>query len=393
MDSPSFPTPGSSSSAALHRNFDRLSLTDDSAAASSTTASSGGAGFLQDEDMSLALAGGDDSFDFVQPPVGAGAGERGAPAGDEEETLRFDGGPGTAAKGKAPAPEAEGLFFGGSMASAQRGPSASQRFAGAAVGSSVAGTAGVAADEVMLDGAVDEEEDDGESGMEGYTEEERERIVRLRDERDGLRGMNRVLDGMVGALRGMEGKMQAFESTISTSHALLDLYSRIASQAEHTKDLLLNGEWEGVMKDYDLLAAREAEAEAARLREEQEAEEARRRAEEERRRAEEEDERRRRDEEARRNAPPGRGRGRGLRGVPSSSALRGGFSRGSSTTSRGRSPTTTTSTSFSPTSNTSVASGIPTRGSAPVSGVRGVRGLRSRVATAGARGGRGRGGE
>ncbi|BGP43358.1 hypothetical protein JCM10449v2_007390 [Rhodotorula kratochvilovae] len=178
--------------------------------------------------------------------------------------------------------------------------------------------------------------------------------------------------------------MQAFESTIATSHALLDLYTRIASQAEHTKDLLLDREWEGVQHDYDHLAAREAAHAAALEREAHEAALAAQRAEEERAKAErEEEDRRRREEEAVR--APGRGRGRGLRGAPSSSNLRGArgsiLARGS-----GARPSPPASASAS-----SSSSGIPTRGSAPVSGVRGVRGLRSRVGTAGARGGRGRG--
>lgn len=71
--------------------------------------------------------------------------------------------------------------------------------------------------------------------------------------------------------------MQAFDSTIATTHELLDLYVRLSSQAEHTQNLLLDGQWQGVTKvrpsppppllanptrtpqDIQLLAAREAE--------------------------------------------------------------------------------------------------------------------------------------
>ncbi|GAA6046798.1 hypothetical protein JCM3770_005648 [Rhodotorula araucariae] len=350
-DSSSFSPLPSTSSSALDARFGRLSLSRPSAAT----------GFLQDEDMSFALAGGDDSFDFAHTDGG-------------EDTVRLASGPAPPAaggggeqhdggKGKAPQRE-DDLFFGGSMATASAVP-ASRRFAPSVPQSTDA-----------------EEDGDGDEEMdpEAYSEEERARIRSLRGERDGLRGMNAVLEGMKGALAGMEGKMQAFESTIATSHALLDLYTRIASQAEHTKDLLLDREWEGVQHDYDHLAAREAAHAAALEREAHEAALAAQRAEEARARAErEEEDRRRREEEAVR--APGRGRGRGLRGAPSSSNLRG--PRGS-TLVRGGAPRP------SPPSSSS-SSGIPTRGSAVVSGVRGVRGLRSRVGTAGARGGRGTG--
>ncbi|GAA5904407.1 hypothetical protein JCM8208_004187 [Rhodotorula glutinis] len=377
-------SPLASTSSSLDTRLGGLSLGANRRPAGRPTSS-----LIQDEDMSFALAGGDDSLDFAQ-------GDRAL----DDETVRLSGsdsatGPhqqqaGAAAaaygdsKGKAPLRDAD-LFFGGSMASASAIP-ASQRFAPAGLPPPTSSSS-ARDDHDGGPGAADD--DDAEmDGCEGYTEDERARIASLRSERDGLRSMNGVLEDMRGALAGMEGKMQAFEATIETSHQLLDLYTRIASQAEHTKDLILDREWQGVSHDHNTIVEREAAHAAEQERRALAEAEAAQRAEEERFRAERAaEERRRREEEAVR-APAGRGRGRGLRGAASSSNLRGSSMRGSSSSSLRGSTRPPPSSTASPSGS---SSGIPTRGSAPVSGVRGVRGLRSRVATAGARGGRGRG--
>ncbi|BGO95462.1 hypothetical protein NBRC10512_006140 [Rhodotorula toruloides] len=361
----------------------------------------GGNDGLLNEDISLAMHG-DDSFGYGE-----------ADAGDEqEETVRLD----TGRAGGGPAPRAgeEQVFFGGSMAPAATTKAGTARMAPpvpatplnsrrappdaylagdegddefeSALLSILASAPAPAPSSSTSDAAqADTEQPKKQEGP--YSEEEVAEIRRLKEERDGLRGMNAVLGDLLGSLRGMEGKMQNFGSTVSTTHALLDLYTRIASQAEHTKDLLLDGEWGGVMKDYEDLVAREAAAaEAERLRQEQEAFEAEERARKERE-AEEEARRRKREEEERsaRGAPGSagaRGRGRGLRGVPSSSSLR---------PTRGRPSPTTTSANSSSSFSSTAASGIPTRGAG--SGAQGgsARGgtTRGRVAV-GARG-RGRG--
>ncbi|BGP35315.1 hypothetical protein JCM10296v2_007151 [Rhodotorula toruloides] len=379
----------------------------------------GGNGGLLHEDISLAMDG-DDSFGYGE----AGAGN------EDEETVRLDAG--RAGAGAASRAGEEPVFFGGSMA-----PTAATKAGAARMAAPVPATP-MNSRHAPSDAysAGDEEDDEFESALlsilasapapaassstpdaaqtdterpkqEGpYSDDEVADIRRLKEERDGLRGMNAVLGDLLGSLRGMEGKMQNFGSTVSTTHALLDLYTRIASQAEHTKDLLLDGEWGGVMKaslrslrighlsrcfrhcfDYEDLMAREAAAaEAERQRQEQEAFEAEERVRKERE-AEEEARRRKREEEERSaRAAPGsagaRGRGRGLRGVPSSSSLR---------PTRGRPSPTTTSANSSSSFSSSASSGIPTRGAG--SGIRGgmARGgtTRGRVAV-GARG-RGRG--
>ncbi|GAA6039972.1 hypothetical protein JCM8097_002645 [Rhodosporidiobolus ruineniae] len=373
-----------------------------------------------DEDLSLAsfahdgpdgvggMLGGsgggeDDSFDLMgsAPPVfGDGFGE------GEDETVRFAPMPppvpvvAAQEKGKGRG-DAEAVFFGGSMAVQQAKTAAGgfDPFAGSSVPSSSSAARARGVDGDALD---DDEEDDEE----GWTEEEKKRVRQLREERDYVRGMNRVLSGLKGELGKMEGKFASVGDTIETSHQLLDLYSRIASQAEHTKDLLLDGEWEGVQKDYDRLLAAEAAAAEAEQRRQQEELEAQERREREAREAEE---RAARAEEARRAAAGagtrGTARGRGV--VRGSLSSRGRLTSTASSSTRGRPagsssiPSPSTRPSANSSSSSFSSSGIPAptagsasgigRGSAPVSGVRGVRGLRSRVATAGARGGRGRG--
>lgn len=185
--------------------------------------------------------------------------------------------------------------------------------------------------------------------------------------------------------------IQAFEEILDTSHGLLDLYIKISSQAEHTQQLILDGQWEGVTKDIKELQL--AEAEESRERERQEREEEMRREEERR--------------EKMRNDPPllapttsttTRGRGMlaplSLYFVEMRELIKVGLSRG---TARGLSsslPSHTASSLRQP----NASSAIPTSSAIPgppsirgsVSGVRGVRGLRSRVVSRGvARGGRG----
>lgn len=48
-----------------------------------------------------------------------------------------------------------------------------------------------------------------------YSDEEVAEIRRLKEERDGLRGMNAVLGDVLGSLRGMEGKMQVREDRLA----------------------------------------------------------------------------------------------------------------------------------------------------------------------------------
>ncbi|POY73053.1 hypothetical protein BMF94_3891 [Rhodotorula taiwanensis] len=297
-------------------------------------------GLLQDEDMSLALAGDDplddvdddddeaDADPFQRVPSAAGRRRHEPPSNaaedqDDEPTLRLDSAS-TGTATSAPTRQAKSsadLFFGGSMAASASKPGVPPLGAAAAAGPSSsrrpASPSAHNAAHVPLPeasrppggstgphatGYEPDEDDVTDSALEarGYAPEELTRIRSLRDERDGLRTMNGVLEDVLGALRQTEGKMEAslfpdlashagpleltcyaccfvtsqnFQATIETSHQLLDLYTRIASQAEHTKNLLLDGEWQGVERDYQILAEREQAAREAEEAAQREAEE------------------------------------------------------------------------------------------------------------------------
>ncbi|GAA5955613.1 hypothetical protein JCM3765_001801 [Sporobolomyces pararoseus] len=242
---------------------------------------------------------------------------------------------------------------------------------------------------------------------ENCSAEDKERIKQLRNEREELRGMNKVLREVVLALKTTESNMTNLQHAANTSHELLDLYSRICSQAEHTKDLILDPDWRGLDADEQFLLEKQQayEQEQERIRLEQEREQERilqeeREREEKKRREMEDAELRKRMASTSGVSRGGVGRGstRGVGGTGGRVLVRGTRARpttitSSSSTRGGRipNPSDTSSTSFSS------SSGIPTfssttsgRGSAAVSGVRGVRGLRSRGGVSGI--GRGRGG-
>ncbi|GAA5985136.1 hypothetical protein JCM5350_000856 [Sporobolomyces pararoseus] len=268
------------------------------------------------------------------------------------------------------------------------------------------------ANDRMLEEAGQEYEDEDSDELlvledETCSAQDKERIKQLRNEREELRGMNKVLRQVVLALKTTESNITNLQNAANTSHELLDLYSRICSQAEHTKDLILDPDWRGLDADEQFLLEKQQayEQEQERIRLEQEREQERILQEE-----------REREEKKRRELEDAE-----LRRKMSSTGGVGGVSRGGGIgrVSGGRvlvrgtraRPTTITSSSSSstrggripnPSSDTSSASfsGIPTfsstttttsgRGSADVSGVRGVRGLRSRGGVSGI--GRGRGG-
>ncbi|GAA6059925.1 hypothetical protein JCM10212_003065 [Sporobolomyces blumeae] len=385
-------------------------------------------GLLQDEDMSLAFGPDeDDSFGFERGPDGEGDGDataRFAPpvpptrnGATDDETLKVgkdvrQGGPGNSN---------DAMFFAGSMAASTSAatmgrtddarPSALGQPRIYADHDSRRGGAREDPTEMDVETALAAERDSelvaedeflASTEFTDLPEDERNRIRQLRSEREELRGMNKVLQQVIKSLRITEGNMVHLADAATTSHELLDLYSRIASQAEHTKDLILDTEWQGAAHDIDVVLAREAAAreqeEADRLRLEAEeaerVERARREADERTRRdRERETSERRRPESATARGGGGVGARGGLRGRGRASA-----STSSTSSTRGRTPTTSSS-SRDPNqsiSSISTTSGIPTfsggsngsrggagRGSAPVSGVRGVRGLRSRVAVSG----------
>ncbi|GAA5903169.1 DASH complex subunit DUO1 [Sporobolomyces salmoneus] len=406
-------------SADLSTQFDDLSISADSpsssrpATGSNKRQSLSSIGLLQDESMNLLagvggegedltlLQGGDDSFFGNEQDDHAG----------EEQTIRLPSASGEQ-EGLRKSRN-EGFEFGGSMAtSTSSGRPYDNTSTREATRPSSA--QGHLKEQMRRAGEAEEDETAEETEEllvledESCSPEDKERIKQLRRERQELRGMNKVLRDVVTSLKITELNMNNLQNATNTSHELLDLYSRILSQAEHTKDLILDPDWNGLEADeqylFDKQQALEQEQERLRFEEE----------ERQRRLEEEEEENRRKKEleeaaaERRRNAASsgattgrGGGTGRGL--------VRGGTTGGrvlvrgtrarpttitstTSTRGNGRIPT---SSNHSDTSSSSFSSGIPTftssagRGSASVSGVRGVRGIRSRGGTSGI--GRGRG--
>ncbi|GFZ49085.1 hypothetical protein JCM24511_06835 [Saitozyma sp. JCM 24511] len=172
-----------------------------------------------------------------------------------------------------------------------------------------------------------------------------EREDRLRESLYELRQMNEVFDGFLSALLAARGHNERLAARVNQTSALLDQYTALLGQTEHTRQLLSNPAWTGADDDQAALAA----AEAARIAAEH-AEEERRRQEEERA----EDERRRKSEaaaelaRAREAASRGGARGRG--------AVRGVRGRGS-----GIPPVPSRTGAKTPTSNSTAGTGTGLR--------------------------------
>lgn len=206
-------------------------------------------GLLQDEDMSLALAGADDYDDdeadvdpfqrapglaAVRAPFGGRSAAAGAGGdGDEDDTVRLAGAGGADA-GRSKAAATAEFFYGGSMAStsaagrasAASGAAATTPASASAPTAAASGyapptpsaqnpTAGASRTTSSANGALDgtagDEDDWTDSSLEaqGFPPEVLARIRSLRDERDGLRTMNTILEDVHGALKTTEGKMEA----------------------------------------------------------------------------------------------------------------------------------------------------------------------------------------
>ncbi|KAK4053630.1 hypothetical protein OIO90_003869 [Microbotryomycetes sp. JL221] len=327
-------------------------------------------GALQDEDLTLSLGGDDDTLDLTaQQP------SRTYPAapGASSHEVAFGGSMGVVQTQQLYDDNRANVYGNAAEATTPRG-AGKARFDATRTTPGTATKGSASTDAVEND--YDYEEDDVDVDLESndLSEEDRRRIVELRDERDGLRTMNRTLRSLLGGLEGMDIKLQTLGENIETAHGLLDLYSKISAQAEHTQALLLDTQWQGVTHDAQMLIEREAEA--ARLAQEEAERQERERIEAEEAAAaaaaaaELAAQKRAAGGDVKRGVR-GRGRGVAVRGATASV-------RGTSSVGAGRS------------SSMADSSAPSTRGT--VTGVRGVRGLRSRVMTrGGVASGRGRG--
>lgn len=209
----------------------------------------------------------------------------------------------------------------------------------------------------------------------GRFDAEEARQATLQAELEGVRNINRVIEGVVSSLDRAKQNMevcidmepfalfydtngfsfQMVSRTVTSASTLLNTWTRILSQTEHNQRLILNPAWQGASRDIADLEneslLRQQAAERRELEEQQRREAAARKAEE--------------DQEQRRRAESSAGRGnrglktRGGRGVGRGASMTGstsrgvrgqtmrGVGRGGSTSTRGSSTTgreTTTST-------------------------------------------------
>ncbi|KAL6817156.1 DASH complex subunit Duo1 domain-containing protein [Trichoderma sp. SZMC 28015] len=179
-----------------------------------------------------------------------------------------------------------------------------------------------------------------------------DREAMLKKELEGVRTINRVIEGVIGTLQRTGTNMDSVSRTVSNASTLLNTWTRILSQTEHNQRLILDPTWKGATNDL-------AEIEAEALRKQQE--EARKAAEEEERK---EELRRRREEEELRRKLPASTSTRGTRG---SAGLRGarGRTRVATASSRMRSRSSSriaTSSGFAGSSTISASSSRGTSG-------------------------------
>ncbi|AAW43232.1 hypothetical protein CNBD0920 [Cryptococcus deneoformans B-3501A] len=201
-------------------------------------------------------------------------------------------------------------------------------------------------DDVTISNEDYEREEDGE-------EEDEERVrphehsrqrdsdgeKKLRESLYELRKFNEVFEGFIGSLEGVKGHNERLAERVQQTSLLLDEYTAILGQAEHTQRLLLNPRWTGSSDDAAAIAAEEqarAAAAAKALEEAQAAAEAAREAEEQARKSAE---RERAQSELRTRGGGTRGRGtvRGSGLARGSKLARGGsgLARGESGLARG----------------------------------------------------------
>ncbi|EFE35427.1 DASH complex subunit Duo1, putative [Trichophyton benhamiae CBS 112371] len=96
--------------------------------------------------------------------------------------------------------------------------------------------------------------------------EEDDRETALRAELKSVRDINAVIEGVVESLERAKGNMESVARTVSSASTLLDTWTRILSQTEHNRRLVLDPSWQGASQDMADIEteARERQQEAER---------------------------------------------------------------------------------------------------------------------------------
>ncbi|KAK2750990.1 hypothetical protein FQN57_000065 [Myotisia sp. PD_48] len=71
----------------------------------------------------------------------------------------------------------------------------------------------------------------------------------LRAELKSIKEMNAVIEGVVISLGNARGNMENVARTVSSASTLLDTWTRILSQTEHNRRLILDSSWQGASQD------------------------------------------------------------------------------------------------------------------------------------------------
>jgi hypothetical protein len=84
----------------------------------------------------------------------------------------------------------------------------------------------------------------------GVEEEDRQQL--LQAELDQIRQTNDVIEGMIESIEKTSSHLDVVLTTTQNVDKLLDMWTRILSQTEHTQRLLFNHSWQGLARDDEL---------------------------------------------------------------------------------------------------------------------------------------------
>jgi DASH complex subunit Duo1 len=119
-------------------------------------------------------------------------------------------------------------------------------------------------------------------------EETEVRDAALRTELDSVRKVNEAIEGVIESLNKAKSSMSSVNSTVSSATQLMQTWTRILSQTEHSQRLILSPNWGGATQDVadaeQETYARQREAERRETEEQERKAAATRKAEEEERR-------------------------------------------------------------------------------------------------------------